>query len=236
MQKPSTLLYKTRCPKCAENGLDTTGDNLGIYSDGHSYCFSCGYFLYGNSLEKLKVQKFGITKNQLHLPEDITQNIPKIPFEWLQQYYRDSVSLFWSEQKQWLIFPIYINGELIAYQARNFGIGPKWIGFNISNSLFYILGNRSNEIVLVEDIISALKVSSIKQSMPLFGSHIGLRRLARLKEIGIGKVWVWLDADKRSYALSSAKESLLLGLETRVIYTELDPKEYSLFEITRQLQ
>lgn len=32
------------CPKCRENGNDRSGDNLAIYSNGNSWCWSCHYF------------------------------------------------------------------------------------------------------------------------------------------------------------------------------------------------
>lgn len=35
------LIEKTRCPKCAERGRDNSGDNLAVYDDGSTYCFSC---------------------------------------------------------------------------------------------------------------------------------------------------------------------------------------------------
>jgi len=34
---------RTRCPVCAENGRDTSRDNLCVYADGGKHCFACGY-------------------------------------------------------------------------------------------------------------------------------------------------------------------------------------------------
>jgi len=34
---------RTRCPVCAENGRDTSRDNLCVYEDGGKHCFACGY-------------------------------------------------------------------------------------------------------------------------------------------------------------------------------------------------
>lgn len=44
------LLRKERCPKCAENGGDTSGDNLSVYSDG-SHCHACGYTARDSSVQ-----------------------------------------------------------------------------------------------------------------------------------------------------------------------------------------
>lgn len=37
------LVKRDRCPKCYKLGKDRKGDNLAIYADGHSWCYSCGY-------------------------------------------------------------------------------------------------------------------------------------------------------------------------------------------------
>ena len=43
MNEDVVVISKERCPKCAAEGNDRSGDNLAIYSDGHGYCFSCKY-------------------------------------------------------------------------------------------------------------------------------------------------------------------------------------------------
>ena len=42
-EEESYVTGKTRCPNCAKSGGDTSGDNLCVYSDGHSHCFACGH-------------------------------------------------------------------------------------------------------------------------------------------------------------------------------------------------
>lgn len=38
-----TLIRHEQCPKCKEAGRDNSEDNLGVYDDGSSYCYSCEY-------------------------------------------------------------------------------------------------------------------------------------------------------------------------------------------------
>lgn len=40
----SKVIERARCPSCASRGNDKHGDNLAVYDDGHSYCFSCGFY------------------------------------------------------------------------------------------------------------------------------------------------------------------------------------------------
>lgn len=44
----SAVIEKRECPSCAENGGDTSGDNLAVYDDGHTHCFACGYHSAGD--------------------------------------------------------------------------------------------------------------------------------------------------------------------------------------------
>lgn len=43
------------CPRCKERGGDWQDDNLALYSDGHAYCFACGYYQAPNG-EKMKAE------------------------------------------------------------------------------------------------------------------------------------------------------------------------------------
>lgn len=223
----SNLLYKTRCPKCAENGRDKHGDNLGVYNDGHSYCYSCGWGSTGSTANKLRNMAHRAAKEIPTLPEDITTDLAKPGYSWLLTYFPDAnfPRCLWSEQEQKLYFML----EGGAYQYRYFGDNkehPKWVGYGITENLMHITGVGSTSLVLVEDIISAVKVGHITPTLCLFGSNISLKRLATLKLLGYNEVIIWLDWDKKEYAIKAAQLAQSIGLQTRVIHTKLDPKDY----------
>ena len=52
------LLHKEQCKDCAKQGKDTSKDNLAVYSDGQTHCFSCGK--HGFSTENKKKQRKNI--------------------------------------------------------------------------------------------------------------------------------------------------------------------------------
>lgn len=246
----STLLYKTQCPSCNDQGKDKSRDNLAVYSDGHSYCYSCGYVTTAN-LSRIKNTK---KDTQLvNLPEDIQDifalpnDIPSIAINWLLNYFKYKEIpkfTFWSNSKQSLIFPIYDNPNhpttLLAYQARYFGNNlkyPKWIGYGINNSLVFSYGkNKHNTTVLVEDLISTYKVGHVQHTTCLFGSHIGAKRLVTLALLGYTTIYIWLDYDKRIESIKEASLGQSLGLSMKVIHTKKDPKEYSYEEIQEILK
>ena len=73
------------CPRCAARGRDRAGDNLGVFSDGGKYCFSCRY-------RKPPKTPFKILKEPLNdeekavLPADFSREIPAAGWKWLLQY------------------------------------------------------------------------------------------------------------------------------------------------------
>ena len=232
----SQLLYKTRCPKCAEQGKDRSGDNLGIYSDGHSFCYSCGHTNAASLEGKLKKRTKEVAAIPT-LPEDLDNKLSQEATDWLLQYFPDGElpRCYWSntEQKLYFLFP---NGE---YQYRYFGSNkdhPKWVGYGINENLIHIVGKPSNSLVLVEDIISTIKVGHITPTLCLFGSNISLKRLATLKALGYTKITIWLDWDKKEYAINASRLAQSIGFDTQVIHTQLDPKEYTSAEIKLALE
>ena len=233
----SHLLYKTRCPACAESGRDRAGDNLGVYSDGHAFCYSCGYTTGATLQGKLNKQ----TKEHKEIPaypEDITNKLGREVYFWLLKYFepKDFPRCLYSPSERKLYFPL----DSGAYQYRYFGDNkdhPKWVGYGINENLIYIKGTMpSTKLVLVEDIISAHKVGHIIPTLCLFGSNISLKRLAAIKLLGYTKIIIWLDWDKRGYAIKAAQLAQSIGLTASVIHTQLDPKDYSEEQINETLR
>ena len=50
------LIRKEQCPDCAKNNKDTSKDNLAVYSDGQTHCFSCGKHGYVTHTTKKPIQ------------------------------------------------------------------------------------------------------------------------------------------------------------------------------------
>ena len=61
VSKESKFLHHNPCPQCGSK------DNLGVYDDGHMYCFGCGYYESGNESKVVDINKG--TKNNLVLGE-----------------------------------------------------------------------------------------------------------------------------------------------------------------------
>jgi hypothetical protein len=95
--------------------------------------------------------------------------------------------------------------------------------------------NEWDELVLVEDLVSALKVSIITYAMPLFGSVIPQRNFDWILQSKGKTVLVWLDPDKLTESVRMAFRLSSAGKSSRVIPSERDPKCYDIFAIKKIL-
>jgi hypothetical protein len=191
------------------------------------------------------------------LPEDSDTYIPALGSCWLRKYDLTiyeiiNNKILWSDKYQCLLFPYFDKyNNLVAWQARNFGSNEpekqvghgnrlgksKWFSQGNLKTLYHILpfDYKSDKLVVVEDIVSAIKVARVTPCMPLFGSTIGLDRFKTLYN-RFSEVIVWLDPDKRKQALLEASKGQQLGLKVRVVYADRDPKEYDELAIKEILQ
>lgn len=235
----SHVIRKEACPECRKIGNDRTGDNLAVYSDGHTYCYRCHY----SSGRKSFTQTVPKPTTQLTLPADVVADLPFEAREWLNQYginRRDLIehSILWSEHWSRIIFPYFNDTGLIAWQGRYIPCGKnkieingkapaKWFSQGKIHEIIHPLQVNQQKAVLVEDIISAIKVSKIQGAIPIFGSSVSTQQILRLKHV-VEQVWIWLDPDMRVTSIKLAHTCRTLGLEANVIFSDRDPKEESM--------
>jgi len=234
----SHVLRHEQCPQCKAIGKDNERNNLAVYSDGHQWCFSCNYYVHGNTITRYTAKPIE-SKATLALPSDATPDIPKEAREWFCSYGFDDNTikkhnLLWSERKEMLLFPYFLEGDLLGWQGRTFGADKtkrKWFTQGEVDTFIYTVGKRSNTLVLAESIVSAIKISRVQEASPIFGSHISNQRLLRISKL-YDKIVIWLDPDKRKEAIKAAKTAQLFGLETHVVIADKKPKDYSIEEIS----
>ena len=233
----SKFLRHEPCDACGSS------DAKGIFDDGHTYCWSCGKNTTSKNTTISQVENLVFSKNQdikLNLPLDITKSIPKLPYQWLKRYgvtfYEiEKAQLLWSANTQMLIFPFYgEENEILCWQGRYFPARvPKVFtrGYPDTHILYYPNNDDNYDtIVVVEDCVSALKVSRHIASAPILGSSLSLNKAIRLSKV-FSKLVIWLDADKYATAVKTADKYRVLFDEVKVIYTESDPKEYNTQQI-----
>jgi len=190
--------------------------------------------------KSLHIVKQNSSSNTITSPNDYTIQIPERGLAWLYKYdikpeeikeFRIGYSPSW----QRVILPVYKFDRLIYYQARYVGFDSdiynkrKYINIKAKRKDIYfsvIRFENQKEIIIVEDILSAIKVGRHKNTLALLGSYIPDDLILKVKLQGIN-VSIWLDYDKRISARKYTKRFNALGIKCKQICTPYDPKEYN---------
>lgn len=247
IQNDSHVIRKETCPECRKLGNDRSGDNLAVYSDGHCYCYRCGYRTGRRSFTQTKDSTRTPTDGtSIVLPSDVTTELPFEAKDWLKQYQLTRLDtnrnhIMWSEKWSRIIFPYFNEVELLAWQGRYIPCGKnqvnvngkapaKWFSQGKIHEIIHPVQVTKRKAIVVEDIVSAIKVSRLCGAIPLFGSSVSTKQILRLKTV-VDEVWYWLDPDMRTKSVKMVKLSNLLGLPAHVIFSDKDPKEHDEHEI-----
>lgn len=241
--KSEFVRFEPECPNCGSSRTPA----FARYSDGHAWCFSCGYRESGQfdgpKSNVIDLETYRDTRSQRPIPLEAKPFLGVEPLTWLKKYGITAAEvrhhrLLWWEERKWLIFPYYAGTNLAGWQARNFDLvnypKQKWLSFGNIKDHLHLIGKESTTVILVEDIVSAIKVGRQIMAMPVYGSHIPLETLVRLHS-RFPAVGIWLDKDKVGYARQMATRASQF-MTAFYIETDRDPKEHSDFEIKCQLQ
>ena len=95
----------------------------------------------------------------------------------------------------------------------------------------------SNKLVLVEDIVSAIKVARVANSLGLLGTFLSDEGLRWAVSSGFTEFYVWLDNDNHQVRTQQVRlrDRLELFGTAVIVKTALDPKEYTTDQIRRIL-
>jgi hypothetical protein len=99
----------------------------------------------------------------------------------------------------------------------------------------FVLFGAGEPIVIVEDVVSAIKVSRVATALPLFGSNFPSDWMVRLAKLKPSSVVIWLDMDKAKDSRDYAYKFNALLPVARPVATEQDPKCFEEGEIRRIL-
>lgn len=237
---------KTRMPHCGDDKsmiVSRSGSRL------HAYCFRCGLNeseqagqLTLAELAARRAAEARYTSGSAALPADFTTDIPKEGRVWLYcaAVYGELLSRYgigWSPRMQRVILPIRAaNGELVGTQARAVmpGQKPKYLTRMPEPHVFYASAVPGDTVVIVEDILSAIRIGEHVPAIALLGTCTPLAVALRcIEEHQHAQVACWFDADPagdKAWAKYSAGLTLA-GYTPRRIRTDRDPKRHSRREI-----
>ena len=180
----------------------------------------------------------------MRLPLDYTKDIPVLGVAYL--YVRGMSD---GDIKRWkvgyspkynrVIFPVYEGHKLIFFQGRTIlpvtRDNPKWMNvFQSARRETYFIANKmfSHEVVVVEDIISAIRVSHTADAYAMLSTHIPEDLILELSK-KYDVIYLWLDPDKKMKTFQAMRRYRAFGINVHLITSDKDPKYYTDEEIRR---
>lgn len=146
--------------------------------------------------------------------------------------------LRWSITEDRLVLPIRgVNGKTVGFVARseNPEVKPKALTYlhttETACGAFYMMHPLSKKIWLVEDQLSALRLTEYTNSLALLGTNLSKSLLAELKACKIESVTVCLDADAKEKAYAISKNISGLFGHIAVRFPPKDIKNMTFFEL-----
>ena len=227
----SKFIQHTSCPKCGSR------DNLAEYDD-HVWCFGCKYFKQKNDIHSIRNR---LQSQQTMLSDDstleLTNDIPMKAKQWILKYGITNQEI---EQNN---IAYNANSDILIlihtqnyWQGRCFG-NQKVKYLSKGDKPLTIYGN-GDTIVCVEDVLSAIKIARLSPdycATPLLGSSMSLETTQSLSE-RFKNIVVWLDRDKAKEAIRISRNLRQRGINTRVVISPEDPKEYTKGELIEWLK
>ena len=120
----SSFKHHESCPKCGSK------DNLGVWTDGHKFCFGCKYYVPPpDSINNMRTKIMENNNNEFSLLDTstFTAIIPISALEWLGTYVitKEEIrrySICWNTKTDSLVFPVFnTNKEVVFTNERYFG-------------------------------------------------------------------------------------------------------------------
>jgi hypothetical protein len=207
----------------------------------HAKCFRCGQW----GVHDSKVKSFTLTFDTNIVEDDETfeYDLYKWPgraIHWVKQYRISDFELLeyeiaYSATKKRVILPIWWEGEKVGYQARKIydeDPGPKYITKAKAPPGFMLKGEQSKvEIVLVEDVISAIKVGRACPAVAMLSTNPTSTLMDYVKTFSNYKIWLDMDNPQVIRQALKLLKSLNVFGNTKLIISPKDPKCYDDYDI-----
>lgn len=247
------LGHKTRvdCPECGEN---TNTNAMMVSHSSKSYngfCFACDhkpFEMKGKQtledlaeLKRINNESLQPTEGaRCELPEDFTPDMPLEGRLWLYSNgitdtLKRKYNIGYSKRLRRVVMPVYnTKGDLIWFQCRALvkGQQPKYLQPSGDKSSVLFQSKTEEDkgtkgrVVVVEDIMSAIRVGETTLTISLLGTKADTSQINTLSRFS--EVVTWLDSDKAGRNGSKTiRQAVGLLTHTKDLVTELDPKSYS---------
>lgn len=238
-----------------------SGRKLLVSHDDRGYnawCFRCSDGGYeplprpslGELLERVRSRNASdrVYSNDTRLPLPKVPNPDDWPLEasaWLYVagIHKDTIrdiGIYYHPPTERVVIPVFGAGEEpIFWQARGFSdCGPKYLSPSVDKSKVIATFGSDPQygIVIVEDLLSAIRIGEVGKSLCLLGTHLSDSTASYLSRLHL-PVRLWLDPDGpgQKAAHKIMKTLSLFSLRVDNIVSTKDPKLYTCKEIRQFL-
>lgn len=253
----NTTRYSYSCPACNRGSFSVTNNGNGIlYNCFRNKCGIRGFIPHANIIQSASVTNEPKIKEYKPI-DTVRLNAAQVRF-FIQKFDLQGVREYgfaWAPEYNRVYIPVRdwygrdIGHLLRGYKELAEYDGPKTLNFKHSCTVPFAYYSfdclRKSHIILVEDVISCLKVCKAIENgkdsvnalndigiVSLMGTNISSEMVRLLK----GKIIsLWLDADAFSKSLSLKENFTLLFPSVNVVYTKEDPKDLSYEQIKETL-
>ncbi len=226
---------RNQCPNCNSHTA------LGEYK-----CFKCGY-LHPNN-KKTWFERPIVSDNKLKLPENITFQYNKFhpeAIEWLSKSYVfeklvNKYHIGYDNDSHAVFLPAMEGNNVIFYQMRYLDkyneIKYKTFGKTSTHTIYYNNFN-SSQVVIVEDMLSAIRVGEISNVICLSGTGLtqATRQLLNSYDVYI----FWLDPDNpgqlATYKMYNILNKLHIKNEIKSIYLDKLISNKAYYKVNHQV-
>lgn len=239
-----------RIPHCK------TDNSMVVYhtEKGYScYCHRCkegDFEPHGNrriaDIRRHKLELQFLQNKEVKLPDDYTLEVPKHAMLWylkagISPELAASYGIGYTPSLDRVVIPIYEDGGLAALQLRAVDESqkPKYLnpgGRKIEQAVF-MSGEPTGITIVVEDVLSAIKVGRIAHATSTLGTNMSDARARKIAQHNHTAI-VWMDGDAAGKVgrVDAVKQLTLLGVRCYRVDTLRDPKKYSAEEIREHLR
>jgi len=159
METESKVVSRKRCPKCAAQGNDTSGNNLAMYDDGHSYCYACEFYIKG-----IKPMESVIDETPVYVTEKFrTGEIQALPHRRINEktarQYGYATTANGAEIENFYGATGVLQAQHIRYDGKKFA----WIG-DTAGLKFYgqnLFSSGGKRILITEGAIDCLTMAQL---------------------------------------------------------------------------
>ena len=159
------VVDRAQCPKCAEAGGDSSGDNLAIYNDGHAHCFACGHHIKGDGTATVSAPKAEVQGDWTPYGgafQDLPDRQINVKTCRMYGYKKAQVG-----DQEFDFYNSYdADGNLVAQKLRGANKQFKWKGNARNPQLFgqhlYRLGGR--RLIITEGEIDCMTISQLMEN------------------------------------------------------------------------